>query len=644
MADIFRSEDACRLLKKKFIYLIGDSNMRSFYLDLLYLLKEGGITPAHVFRKGGPGKSSYCGDKLVDVSTSAAHGRNFFEIRQYQDDNVIIRYCYITRVYSNLVKRELKDIEKGVLSVPDVVIVNSCLWDITRWGAMREDKYKQEMVDLVHHLQCLLPDDTLIIWTTTLPVSTEKVKGGVFIKQLEFMTHSMRFMIMEANKFAQQLCMAFDIDLLDLHYHMCFQLHRRTNDGLHWEPPALRHITNLMLTHIALCWEKPLPGNFVGSYVRSAISRITEGTLEDKEKVQLDQEILQYIQKKSQEKTLNKITRVSPGNGVNDHVKGKPNDEANTRAETRKHRSAARKKRPFKSCNRNESDKRARTSVSVAPSLLPPLMEVSGFHGQKENSVIGLRETTENRREFSSVFGHAGAQSGREEAQYVRARAQSGYNMGQLGYNMGQPGYNMGQLGYNMGQPGYNMAQPGYNMAQSDYNMPHFGYARTQNDYNMAHSSPQNDYNMAHSSPQNDYNMAHSSHNGSPSYHDEVQSARDLAQHYANRIRDALESENSVDHCRGGSRPATHYNIQRENCGNVYQQNQEHPSLMGEYHSRQNRFQTNNSVHDNTHNQFQGMHHQAGVGEWSYQQQHIQPPQEFWSNYPTSNFPWNWRR
>lgn len=44
-----------------------------------------------------------------------------------------VRYSFITRVYSKWVEKELRAIKEGTLPVPDVVLLNSCLWDITRW-------------------------------------------------------------------------------------------------------------------------------------------------------------------------------------------------------------------------------------------------------------------------------------------------------------------------------------------------------------------------------------------------------------------------------------------------------------------------------------------------------------------------------
>ncbi|GBN53255.1 hypothetical protein AVEN_24773-1, partial [Araneus ventricosus] len=37
------------------------------------------------------------------------------------------------------------------------------------------------------------------------------------------------------------------------------QIHRRGRDGIHWDPKAVRYVTNLILRHISLSWNVPLP-------------------------------------------------------------------------------------------------------------------------------------------------------------------------------------------------------------------------------------------------------------------------------------------------------------------------------------------------------------------------------------------------
>ena len=53
-----------------------------------------------------------------------------------------------------------------------------------RWGARREDSYKKELCQLFNRLNKSISSDTLIMWTTTTPASSERVKGGVLIKQV----------------------------------------------------------------------------------------------------------------------------------------------------------------------------------------------------------------------------------------------------------------------------------------------------------------------------------------------------------------------------------------------------------------------------------------------------------------------------
>ncbi|KAF2349000.1 SGNH hydrolase-type esterase domain, partial [Trinorchestia longiramus] len=139
---------------------------------------------------------------------------------------VTVRFCFITRVLGDQTLCELGEIQRGSVPLPDIVILNSCVWDITRWGAMQEGTYKQQLVQLFTRLRLLLRHDALVVWTTTMPVAENLVRGGFVIRQLDFIQKNIRFMILEANLFVAELCKLFCFDLLDLHYHMRFQLSR----------------------------------------------------------------------------------------------------------------------------------------------------------------------------------------------------------------------------------------------------------------------------------------------------------------------------------------------------------------------------------------------------------------------------------
>ncbi|KAG0726411.1 PC-esterase domain-containing protein 1A [Chionoecetes opilio] len=250
MADVFSKHDARDLLSNKFVLLIGDSNMRALYKDLLCLLHDGGIIPEKMLRRGSE-RAPQFGDEILEKAATKV-GRGYFEVRESKKKDLWVRYIFVTQAIAPSLMKELDRLEDNRLPPPDIIVLNSCLWDITRWGPEQEDKYKQNLATLFHRFRRLLPPSALVVWTASLPVATERVKGGVFIQQIEFMKHSMRFMLLEANLFTHNLCRVFGFNFLDLHYYMQYQLNRRTNDGLHWEPPAVRYITNILLTHFGL--------------------------------------------------------------------------------------------------------------------------------------------------------------------------------------------------------------------------------------------------------------------------------------------------------------------------------------------------------------------------------------------------------
>ncbi|XP_066981075.1 uncharacterized protein [Macrobrachium rosenbergii] len=240
-------------------------HIRCMYKDLIQLIHANAITSPAVFRGGGVNKS-YMGDRVIKI-TDRSYGRDYYEIREFQKDNILMRYIFVTRAYSENVIQELKDVREGNKVAPKIILMNSFLWDLTRWGPLKEDQYKEDMVKLFKDLKRSLPSDTLVIWLSTLPVATERVKGGVFIQQVEFVKHSMRFWILEGNKFAQQLCIAFGFNLLDLHYHMRHELHRQVMKKLY-----LFHHKPLLTTIPLVCKESiPVTSVHVNPYALEVV-------------------------------------------------------------------------------------------------------------------------------------------------------------------------------------------------------------------------------------------------------------------------------------------------------------------------------------------------------------------------------------
>nr|XP_034330368.1 GATA zinc finger domain-containing protein 14 [Crassostrea gigas]XP_034330369.1 GATA zinc finger domain-containing protein 14 [Crassostrea gigas]XP_034330370.1 GATA zinc finger domain-containing protein 14 [Crassostrea gigas]XP_034330371.1 GATA zinc finger domain-containing protein 14 [Crassostrea gigas]XP_034330372.1 GATA zinc finger domain-containing protein 14 [Crassostrea gigas] len=255
--DIFLKEDLLKLLKNRFIVVIGDSNQRAIYKDLVLLLQKNDYISDRQLRT----KGEFCfeNDTLIEGGrrTCLNNGKGYKEVRQYQTDCHLLRFYFVTRCYSTYMESILSDLSKD--PQPDVVIMNSCLWDISRYGPSGVDEYKENLNTLFDRFKQCLPEDTLVIWNTTLPIAKD-VRGGFLVPEVDFMKNTLRLDILEANFFAKQIVAAHGFDILDLHYHLRNRLDTRAKDGIHWDQRAHRHITNLLLTHISDAWSENMPG------------------------------------------------------------------------------------------------------------------------------------------------------------------------------------------------------------------------------------------------------------------------------------------------------------------------------------------------------------------------------------------------
>uniref|UniRef100_A0A1B6EMW8 PC-esterase domain-containing protein 1A n=1 Tax=Cuerna arida TaxID=1464854 RepID=A0A1B6EMW8_9HEMI len=270
MADAFSHFDAKALLWSKHILFLGDSNIRAQYKDMVWLLNSNTLIEHSKLRSKLEG--SYLGDKLI--SGSKLHrGRSFQEVRRYIDANnhTTLEFMFISRCYNCHIEELFCGIGDGTRPAPNVIVINSCLWDLNRWGPNGVPEYKDNMVKLMRLMSRNLPKDCLVIWTTALPVAPH-VQGGLIIKQIEFMQPLLRFEVMEANTFARELVVSHGFDVLDNHYHTRMQMHRRAKDGVHYMPIPVRLMTNLLLTHVALSWGSELPGNINSVLLNKAIS------------------------------------------------------------------------------------------------------------------------------------------------------------------------------------------------------------------------------------------------------------------------------------------------------------------------------------------------------------------------------------
>lgn len=255
MAAIYLKENLEDLLKDKYVLLLGDSVQRSVYKDLVVLCHDNRFMAQNELRQKG--EESFLNDNLL-FRSELTNGTHYREEREYKSGKFHFKYHFLTRIYNDYVESILKDIEEEITACPDVLVINSCLWDISRYGDKSMVEYRNNIEKLCKRLKEMLPDDTLVIWRTALPVS-ETMKGGFLTPEVESVRNALRMDIMRGNYYAYNIVSRFDFDVLDMHYHFQYQLHRRASDGVHWNMFAHRRMTNILLSHISQAWEKELP-------------------------------------------------------------------------------------------------------------------------------------------------------------------------------------------------------------------------------------------------------------------------------------------------------------------------------------------------------------------------------------------------
>merc|ERR1712062_832968 len=292
MADIFSKFDARKVLKKKKILFLGDLIMRNVYKDLIWLLSEGNFTPQDLLKRKG--ENSFGGDRLTFKSSDSF--RRYREEREYidKDRNIELYFTFITRCCINIqgirghcvdkecahnyLERLLQNFKESHQKFPDVVLINSFIWDVQHWGSRGPENYKFS-VDLCKWFKN--NTDTQVIWMTTPPIS-DKIRGGTMVEQLKFLQEYMRPWLLEANLKASNIVGQYGFDVLDMHYYMSSQIQRRAEDGLHWNPDGVRYQTNVFLTHFCLSRQIDLPGNIK---IKNLDGSINNGILMEAQKI-----------------------------------------------------------------------------------------------------------------------------------------------------------------------------------------------------------------------------------------------------------------------------------------------------------------------------------------------------------------------
>merc|ERR1719381_83683 len=82
---------------------------------------------------------------------------------------------------------------------------------------------------------------------------------------------------------------SYGFDVVDLHFYLLHQVHKRMPDGIHWTQDAVRLQLNIILTHYCLSRKIPLPGrdksNFWKAAQKIADVAIKEGPIDVVKKI-----------------------------------------------------------------------------------------------------------------------------------------------------------------------------------------------------------------------------------------------------------------------------------------------------------------------------------------------------------------------
>ncbi|KAM8748256.1 PC-esterase domain-containing protein 1A-like isoform 2-T3 [Acanthopagrus schlegelii] len=251
MGPYIKQSQAWQLLFNKFVLVLGDSVQRSIYKDLVLLLqRDQYLTLPQLKSKG---EFSFESDTLVEGGRLGpmTNGTEYREVRQYRSDHHLLRFYFLTQIYSPYMESILEDLSQGLK--PDFIIISSCAWDITRYGRGSLELYKQNLHKFFGQIKTIVCHDCLILWNLTMPLG-KKIKGGFLVPEVSHLRPTLSYDIIEANFYSSRLAEAYGLDVLDLHFHFRLRLLHRMPDDVHWDALAHRRISTLLLQHAAAAW------------------------------------------------------------------------------------------------------------------------------------------------------------------------------------------------------------------------------------------------------------------------------------------------------------------------------------------------------------------------------------------------------
>ena len=253
---IFFHKDVRELLRNRKVIVIGDSIQRSVYKDLVCLWTQEDSRYLFQRELRAKGELAFLGDKLLSggkLEGKMVNGIGYREVREFKDGEVLFKYYFVTRSYSEHMASILNELKT---CGPDIIVMNSTFWDLHHYGDNDLQQYKQNLDKLLKDINETFPSSLLFIWNAALPLA-ERCKGGFLRKG--FLTIPVD-KIKTANKFAWLATTEQKKIYLDLFTELKNKDNfTQAEDGIHWGMRAHRKISNLILTEVCTSWNKKLP-------------------------------------------------------------------------------------------------------------------------------------------------------------------------------------------------------------------------------------------------------------------------------------------------------------------------------------------------------------------------------------------------
>ena len=74
-----------------------------------------------------------------------------------------------------------------------------------RYGSNSMVQFEMNLQRLCQQLKRLLKPETLVMWTTSMPVS-QTIRGGFLVDEISFMSDVLRLDVLSANYYSSQVC------------------------------------------------------------------------------------------------------------------------------------------------------------------------------------------------------------------------------------------------------------------------------------------------------------------------------------------------------------------------------------------------------------------------------------------------------